>query len=113
MKNHLFCVGVELRQTSNSTEDQANTPSSSYLYLNAFVGANDLREALAHVEQQLEQDGYELLFIRGCWVVDSKCNDGFCPNDELIASSGGDLLFNGKIAYGKPKEWSINNDYEY
>ena len=31
----------------------------------------------------------------------------------MMGSQGGDLLFNGQIAYGKPQEWSINSDYEY
>ena len=111
MKNHLFCVGVELRKTAEQASQ--SLPTSSYAYMNAYVGANDLREALEQVEKQLKQDGYEILFIRGCWVVDSDCDDGFCPTDESTSAAGGDLLFNGQIQYGKLQEWSINNDYEY
>ena len=114
MKNHLFCIGVELRKTGQSAETADNqTPASSFTNFNVYVGANDLHEALSRVQQQLQQDGYEILFIRGGWVVDANCNDGFCPTDAMMGSQGGDLLFNGQIAYGKPQEWSINSEYEY
>ncbi len=111
MKNHLFCVGVELRKASEQADQGAS--ASSYAYLNVYLGANDVREALDRVENQLKQDGYEILFVRGCWVVDSDCDDGFCPTDESNAAASGDLLFNGQIQYGKSQEWSISSDYEY
>ena len=85
MKNHLFCVGAAVGPSAAQGVLAA--------HVNLYVGANDLREALARVEAALACDGYPLIFVRGCWVVDAACNDGFCPVDELPGEVGGGLLF--------------------
>ena len=105
MKNHLFCVGIEFKKASEQT--------ASYAYQTAYLGANDIYEAIHRVEKQLKQEGNEILFIRGCWVVDADCDDGFCPTDESKMLANNDLLFNDQIVFGKLQEWSINNNYEY
>ena len=105
MKKHLLCVGVEFRKASDET--------GSYAYLTAYLGADDLHEAIDRVQKQLEQEGNKVLFVRGCWVVDADCDDGFCPTEESNAASKADLLFSDEIYYGKLQQWSINNGYEY
>ncbi|MNZ99296.1 hypothetical protein D3C78_1186150 [compost metagenome] len=110
MKNHLFCVGAEVGPAP------AGTPSGeSFLsaYVNVYVGANDLREALARVESALQQDGYRVVFIRGCWVVDADCNDGFCPADELSSELSGGLLFSDAVHYGTFRDRIGQHDYAY
>lgn len=47
MKKHLFCVGVEFRKASDET--------GSYAYLTAYLGADDLHEAIDRVQKQLEK----------------------------------------------------------
>lgn len=105
MKKYLFCVGIEFRETSNR--------SGSYAYVTAYLGAKNIDEAIQLVKKQLEQEGNEIQFVRGCWVVDSDCDDGFCPTDESKTLANNDLLFNDQIVFGKLQEWSISNDYEY
>lgn len=83
MKNHLFCVGIEFKKASEQT--------ASYAYRTAYLGANDIYEAIHRVEKQLKQEGNEILFIRGCWVVDADCDDGFCPTDESKMLANNDL----------------------
>lgn len=105
MKNHLFCVGAEV----------GPSPSGDFLeaHVNAYVGANDLREALARVEAALQRDGYRVTFIRGCWVVDVACNDGFCPVDALPSEVSGGLLFSDEVHYGEFRERTTESDYGY
>lgn len=105
MKKHLFCVGAEV----------GPSPAGEFLgaQVNVYVGANDLREALARAEAALQRDGYPLNFIRGCWVVDVACNDGFCPADELPTEVSGGLLFSDEVHYGKFRERTMENDYGY
>jgi hypothetical protein len=105
MKKYLFCVGIEFKKASD--------PSESYAYVTAYLGAKNIDEAIQRVEKQLEQEGNEILFVRGCWVVDSDCDDGFCPTDESRTLANNDLLFNDQIVFGKLQEWSISNNYEY
>ena len=105
MKKYLFCVGIEFKKASEQT--------ASYAYRTAYLGANDIYEAIHRVEKQLKQEGNEILFIRGCWVVDADCDDGFCPTDESKVLAKNDLLFNDQILFGKLQEWSISNNYEY
>lgn len=109
MKNHLFCVGVEVASAAGGQRTEEFVSA----HLNAYVGANDLREALARVEAALQRDGYEVSFIRGCWVVDAACNDGFCPADELASEIGGGLLFSDEIHYGELHDLTTASDYGY
>ena len=55
MKKHLFCVGVEFRKASDET--------GSYAYLTAYLGADDLHEAIDRVQKQLEQEGNKVLIV--------------------------------------------------
>src|SRR5512145_2741472 len=105
MKNHLFCVGAEV----------GPSPAREFMgaEVNVYVGANDLRDALARVETALQLDGFEVTFIRGCWVVDSACNDGFCPADELPSEVSGGLLFSDAVHYGEFRERTMASDYGY
>lgn len=106
MKNHLFCVGIEFQKGFEKT-------ATSYAYLTVYLGADDIQEAIERVEKHFEQQGNKVLFVRGCWVVDADCDDGFCPTDESNTAIEEDLLFNNQIHYGKLQEWSINDNYEY
>ena len=105
MKKHLFCVGTEV----------GPSPSGEFLaaHVNVYVGANDLREALDSVEAALRRDGYQATFIRGCWVVDVACNDGFCPADALPSEVSGGLLFSDGVHYGEFRERTTADDYGY
>lgn len=105
MKNHLFCVGTEV----------GPSPSGEFLeaHVNVYVGANDLREALTRAEAALQRDGYQVIFVRGCWVVDAACNDGFCPVDEVPGEVSGELLFSDAVHYGEFRERTTENDYLY
>lgn len=105
MKNHLFCVGAELGSSTVGEFLGAQ--------VNVYVGANDLREALTRVEAALGQDGYQVTFIRGCWVVDAACNDGFCPADELPSEVSGGLLFSDAVYYGTFRKRTTESDYGY
>jgi hypothetical protein len=105
MKKYIFCVGIEFKKASDS--------SGSYAYVTAYVGAENIEEAIQQVKKQLEQEENEILFVRGCWVVDADCDDGFCPTDESKALANNDLLFNNQIVFGKLQEWTISNHYEY
>lgn len=105
MKNHLFCVGVEVGPSAAQDFLAA--------HVNLYVGANDLREALVRAEAALARDGYPLIFVRGCWVVDAACHDGFCPLDELPGEVGGGLLFSDAVHYGAFRERSTTSDYGY
>lgn len=109
MKNHLFCVGVEVGPSPASAQAEAFQGA----HVNVYVGANELREALARVETALQQDGYQVIFIRGCWVVDSDCNDGFCPADPLPSEVSGELLFSDAVHYGMFRDRVSENDYDY
>lgn len=109
MKNHLFCVGVEVTSAAGGQRSEAFVSAQ----LNAYVGANDLHEALSRVEQALQRDGYAVSFIRGCWVVDAACNDGFCPVDELPSEIGGGLLFSDEVHYGEMHNRTSASDYGY
>ena len=105
MKKHLFCVGTEV----------GPAPAREFLgaHVNVYVGANDLREALERAEDALQRDGYQVTFIRGCWVVDVACNDGFCPVDALPSEVSGELLFSDGVHYGEFRERTTENDYGY
>lgn len=109
IKNHLFCVGAEVTPAVGSQQAEAFVSA----HLNAYVGANDLREALERVEAALQRDGYAVTFIRGCWVVDAACNDGFCPADELPTEVSGGLLFSDDVYYGELQELTTAADYAY
>lgn len=109
MKKHLFCVGAEI--TPHSTNPLAEEFVSAQL--NVYVGANDLHEALLRAEAALGRDGYAVNFIRGCWVVDVACNDGFCPADVLPTEVSGALLFSDAVHYGELRELTTANDYNY
>ena len=105
MKNHLFCVGAEVGPSAVQDFLAA--------HVNVYVAADDVREALQRVEAALARDGYALNFVRGCWVVDAACNDGFCPVDELPGEVGGGLLFSDEVHYGAFRALSTASDYAY
>ena len=105
MKNHLFCVGAEVGPSAVQDFLAA--------HVNVYVAADDVREALQRVEAALARDGYALNFVRGCWVVDAACNDGFCPVDELPGEVGGALLFSDEVHYGAFRALSTASDYAY
>lgn len=109
MKKHLFCVGAEVAPAAGGRLDGEFVSAQ----LNIYVGANDLRDALGRVEAALQQDGYQVTFIRGCWVVDAACNDGFCPADELPTEVSGGLLFSDEVHYGELRERTTQSDYGY
>ena len=109
MKNRLFCVGAEVRPSPAS--GQARDFVSCHV--NVYAAANTLREALERAEGALRRDGYEVSFIRGCWVVDAACNDGFCPADELPTEVSGELMFSDEVHYGAFRELSSESDYVY
>ena len=107
MKNHLFCVGAEVRPSSASGQVRDFVSA----HVNVYAGANTLREALDRVEGALRRDGYEVTFVRGCWVVDAACNDGFCPVDELPTEVSGGLMFSDDVHYGAFRERTTESDY--
>lgn len=109
MKNHLFCVGAEVSPIPAGAQDREFLDA----HVNVYVGANDLREALARAEAALQRDGYQLTFVRGCWVVDVACNDGFCPADDLPTEVSGGLLFSDAVHYGEFRERTTESDYGY
>lgn len=107
MKSHLFCVGVEVGK-SPSVEN-----SFLSAHVNVYVGADSMRDALDRAEAALQRDGYQVTFVRGCWVVDLACNDGFCPIDELPGEISGGLLFSDAVHYGEFRELIRESDYGY
>ncbi|MCQ4347096.1 hypothetical protein NGA35_06585 [Pseudomonas stutzeri] len=109
MKKHLFCVGAEVAPAAGGR--LAETFVSAQL--NVYVAANELRDALTRAEVALRRDGYEVTFVRGCWVVDAACNDGFCPADALPSEVSGGLLFSDEVHYGELRELTTANDYAY
>lgn len=109
MKKHLFCVGAEVTPLEGGQRSEAFVSAQ----LNAYVGANDLRDALSRVEAALQRDGYAVNFIRGCWVVDMACNDGFCPADALSSEVSGGLLFSDEVHYGELRDLTTASDYGY
>lgn len=64
-------------------------------------------------EAALARDGYPLISVRGCWVVDAACNDGFCPADDLPSEVRGGLLFSNVVYYGTFRERTTESDYSY
>lgn len=109
MKNRLFCVGAEVEPVP----DGPHSGEFMLAHVNVYTGANEAREALARVETALQKDGYRVSFIRGCWVVDADCNDGFCPVDQLPAEVSGELLFSDAVHYGEFRDRVEESDYEY
>lgn len=68
MKNHLFCVGAEVRPSPASGQGQDFVSG----HVNAYAGANTLREALGRVA--LRRDGYEVTSASPrCSVQTGRC----------------------------------------
>ncbi len=109
MKNHLFCIGAEVRP-SPALKAKREFISAQ---LNVYTGANAVAEALEKAEAALREQGYEVTFIRGAWVVDAACDDGFCPLDEVPSDVRGELLFSDGVQFGDLRRMITSGDYGY
>ncbi|MFZ5530155.1 MAG: hypothetical protein ACOY4U_03775, partial [Pseudomonadota bacterium] len=97
-KKHVFCVEVELRATPGGRLPEGIDGA----WLQVYLGADDLREAIARAEMTLAADGYQVVMVRGGWIADAGYvsevrRDDHRPGDDDWLT----LLAGGTVHYGK------------
>lgn len=109
-KKHVFCIEVAVRATPGGPLAEGLDGA----WLQVYLGADDLRAAIARAEVVLAADGYLVVVVRGGWIAD----EGYVSNirrDELRPGEDDwlDLLAGEKVHYGSLQGWDKEPDYEY
>ena len=109
-KKHVFCIEVELKSIPGGRLPE----SIDGAWLQVYLGADDLREAIALAETTLATDGYQLVMVCGGWIADEGYASGI-RRDEHRPGEGDwlGLLAGDTVHYGKLQGWDKGSDYEY